>query len=123
MKKTISIAIFIECLAATLCARPVQAQDNGSWKWQGTIYGYFPRISGTTNFPDGGVADASVDTDAILKHLKFAIMGSLEANKGRWGGYADIMYLNLGGSTSGTSDFRVGRRQIPVGSAADAHLD
>ncbi len=50
-------------------------------------------------------------------------MGSLEAQKGRWGAFTDILYVDLGNSKSGTRDIAVGGGRLPVGVTADAQLD
>jgi hypothetical protein len=50
-------------------------------------------------------------------------MGAFEAQKGPWGGFTDLMYLNAGGSKSGTRDLAIGGVQLPIGATADASLD
>jgi hypothetical protein len=93
------------------------------WQFRAMIYGYLPTISGSTTFPAGVGSDVSVDAKKIISHLKFTFMGSLEAQKGQWGAFTDILYLNLGGSKSGTRDLTIGGAQLPAGVSANASLD
>lgn len=82
-----------------------------------SIYGWFPSVSGSTAFPpppgsDG--SDISVDAEDILGNLKFVLMGSFEARKGRWGGFTDIIYMDLGDTKTQTRDFLLGHQQVPA---------
>ena len=61
--------------------------------------------------------------DTILNNLKFAFMGTLEAQKGQWGAFTDIMYLDVGGSKSDTRDVTIGGVTLPAGVTANASLD
>jgi hypothetical protein len=47
----------------------------------------------------------------------------LEAQKGRWGAFTDVLYLNVGGSKSGTRDLTIGGVELPAGITANASLD
>jgi hypothetical protein len=103
--------------AAAAQARP------DDWQFRATIYGYFPSLGGSTTFPAGAGSDISVDADKIISALKFVFMGSLEAQKGRWGAFTDIVYVDLGGSKSGTRDLTIGGVALPAGVSANASLD
>jgi hypothetical protein len=48
-------------------------------------------------------------------------MGQIEARKGRWGIWSDLVYSDVGGSKNGSSDFTVGGN--PVNSSANLTLD
>ena len=123
MKRVIAIAAAALCAWSALLPAEVAAQTSEPWKWQGAISLYLPTVSGKTTFPQPGAgSDVSINTDDILG-VKGFFMGSLEANNGRWGGFTDVFYLNIGGSTSGSSDIRVGGAQLPVGASANAQLD
>ena len=93
------------------------------WQFRAMIYGYLPTIRGSTTFPAGTGSDISVDANQIISHLKFTFMGSLEAQKGRWGAFTDVLYLNVGASKSGTRDLTIGGVQLPAGITANASLD
>jgi hypothetical protein len=92
------------------------------WQFRGTIYGYFPTISGSTTFPAGG-SSIGLNSDKIVGDLKGAFMGSLEVQKGRWGAFTDIVYVDVSGSTSGTRDLSIGGGDLPAGVTGNASLD
>jgi hypothetical protein len=101
--------------------------DANAWKWRGTIYLWGAGIDGTADLPaSGATANASVSFDDILKSLDFAFMGLLEARKGRWGGFADVIYMDLSNSKSGARSFGLtgpgGRITIPVDANLKAKL-
>jgi hypothetical protein len=99
-----------------------QAAPADNWQFRATLYGYFPSISGSTAFPSDGTS-VDVSADQIISNLKFTFMGSFEAQKGPAGVFTDLIYLNVGGSRSGTRDLTIGGVQLPVGITADASLD
>jgi hypothetical protein len=118
---------FANCLLAIgLCGlAPVAAQAqaaNDKWQWELGIYGWFPAIGGTTSFPSGA-SGPSIDVSAsdVLDALKMTFMGQAEVRKGRWGAWTDLVYADLGGTTSGSRDFTVGGR--PVNATAGLTLD
>jgi hypothetical protein len=102
-----------------------QAQSAGdAWKWNATIYGWFPAFGGSTSFPATGSGPSiDVSTQDVLDALKMAFMGSLEAKKGKWGLWTDLVYADFGGDKSGSRDFTIGHGQIPVGVSANLDLD
>jgi hypothetical protein len=107
-----------------LVSHAALAQSTGAWQYQGAIYAYLPTISGKTTFPQAAAgSDVSVNADQILEHLKGVFMGSLEANNGRWGLFTDLLYMDVGGSKSGTREFQVGHAELPVGASANANFD
>jgi hypothetical protein len=93
------------------------------WQFRALIYAYLPTISGSTTFPAGSGSNVNADSDKILDSLKFAFMGTLEAQKGRWGAFTDVMYLNVSGSKSGTRDLTIGGVELPAGVSSNASLD
>jgi hypothetical protein len=93
------------------------------WQFRALIYAYLPTISGSTTFPAGSGSNVNADSDKILDSLKFAFMGTLEAQKGRWGAFTDVMYLNVSGSKSGTRDLTIGSVELPAGVSSNASLD
>ncbi len=117
------------CAAAVLvmmlpmAAAQAQMKAN-EWEWGATIYGWFPTISGETHFPaTGGGPSIDVDADTILSNLKFVFMGTLEGQKGEWGFWTDVIYLNLGDSKSGVRDLTIGRQGIPASVSANLNYD
>jgi len=93
------------------------------WQFRALIYAYLPTISGSTTFPAGSGSNVNADSDKILDSLKFAFMGTLEAQKGRWGAFTDVVYLNVSGSKSGTRDLTIGGVELPAGVSSNASLD
>ncbi len=92
-----------------------------TWQWGASIYGWFPAIGGSTSFPATGTGPSiDVSSQQVIDALKFAFMGSLEARKGQWGFWTDLVYADFGASKSASRDFTVGHEQLPVG--VDAHL-
>ena len=114
------------CLGALAAAAPA-AHAQGSaedWQFRASIYGYFPTVSSSTQFPTGG-SGPTIDVDAgdILDALKFTFMGSFEAQKGKWGVFTDLIYLDLGQTATATRDFTVGGAGVPAGVTANLSLD
>ena len=114
-------ALFVVAVLLTGAAAAQAPADD--WQFRAMIYGYLPTIRGSTTFPAGTGSDISVDANQIISHLKFTFMGSLEAQKGRWGAFTDIIYLNVGASKSGTRDLTIGGVELPAGITANASLD
>jgi hypothetical protein len=99
-----------------------QEMSEDAWQFRAIVYGYFPSLGGSTSFPSSG-SSIDLSTHQIISDLKFAFMGAIEAQKGPWGGFTDIMYIDVGGSKSGTRDLAVGGAGLPVGITANASLD
>jgi hypothetical protein len=100
-----------------------QSQTPDQWRWTAVIYGYFPAIGGTITFPTGTTANISVDAHGVISNLKFAAMGILEARKGPWDLFTDVIYADIGGSKSQTRDLNIPGIGLPIGITADANLD
>ena len=114
------------CLAAA-AVMPLAAQAQGAadaWQYRASIYGYFPTVSGSSSFPTGG-SGPTIDVDAsdILDALKFTFMGSFEAQKGQWGVFTDLIYLDLGNTQTASRDFTIGRAGVPAGVTANLSMD
>jgi len=115
MNQKSSAAIY--CAAAVAAAVPgaAQAQADEPWKWEAAIYGYFPAIGGTTAFPAAaGGSTIDVSTGDVVDALKFAFMGQIEARKGKWGVWSDLVYADFGASRQGTRNFTVNHQPVSV---------
>ncbi len=102
--RTVSACMIVAapCIAADASAQ-MKADE---WSYRATIYGWFPSLSGTTAFPTGsGGLSMNVDADTIIENLKMAFMGTFEVQNGKWGGFVDWVYADIGGDKSGTRDF------------------
>jgi hypothetical protein len=119
------------CLAAARVAAvivagvlPLAAQAQEAWKWEGSINFWLPSIGGSTSIPPAaGGPSIDVNSDMIIDALKMAFLGSLEARKGQAGFYTDVVYVDLGGSKSGTRDFSLGHVGVPAGLDGNFKLD
>jgi hypothetical protein len=123
MNRTTSGRLALPLLALALAgAAPLaaQAQAQGdAWKFEASIYGWFPAIGGSTSFPATGTGpDIDVSAKQVIDALKFTFMGSFEARKGQWGLWTDLVYADFGASKFGTRDFTVGQQPVNV----DANL-
>lgn len=100
------------------------AQSNDEWRFQAALYGYFPDIGGTTTFPPHNQSKSvTADIGSILDSLKFAFMGSLEARKGRWGAFGDVVYMDVGNTKQGERNFQLGHVGIPADVSASVGFD
>ena len=109
--------------ALPLVSQAQSASDD--WKFGATIYGWFPSIGGTTSFPPPSNGGPSIDvsTKQVIDALKFTFMGTLEARKGQWGAWTDLVYADFGATKSGSRDFSIGHAGVPVGVDANLNLD
>jgi len=123
--RRLNITTVAAVLGATLLSNgAAMAQSTADdWKFHAIIYGYLPDIGGTTTFPAGTGSSINVDANTILDHLKFTFMGTFEAQKGKWGAFTDLMYLDVGGSKSNRRDISVGGIQLPAGVDSNLTLD
>lgn len=126
MKLRIAASTAISIVAVGLAGLvPVAAQAQTAsdrWQWEVAVYGWFPAIGGTTSYPSGAAGPSfDVSSADVIDSLKFALMGQIEARKGKWGVWSDLVYSDMGGSQSGSRNFTVG--QQPVAANADLSLD
>jgi hypothetical protein len=124
MKKKITLALAALGMTAGAISQTAAAQADDAWRFHAIIYGYFPDIGGSSSFPPRqGGSTIDVDSSKNIDSLKFTFMGTFEAQKGRFGFFTDILYLDLGGSKSQTRDLSIGRASLPAGVTANANLD
>lgn len=78
---------------------PEPASSN-DWQVTTWAYGWLAGIEGTTGVK-GFTSEVDVPFSGVLDHLDMTASLNLEAQKGRWGGWIDAMYLKVsaGGST------------------------
>jgi hypothetical protein len=118
-KNLLATAAFA-CTAAAPCTGMAQTADD--WRFHAILYGYFPSIGGSTAFPNAG-SPVNVSTSQIIDNLKGVFMGTFEMQKGRWGAFTDLLYMNVGGSKSQTRDISIGGLPLPGGVNADLNMD
>lgn len=91
-----SRAVILPLVLAGIAPGAFAQSKSDEWQWRGTIYLWLPDVNGTTSMPaDSGGTTISADVGQILESLNLAFMGQLEARKGRWGGFTDLIYLDL----------------------------
>jgi len=103
------------------CANAQQISDE--WQFSATVYGWFPDIGGTVELPSGDGRPIGVDISTILDHLKMTAQGSFEIQKGHWGGFVDLVYLDVGESKSETRGLTIGGQPLPGSVEAAAEFD
>ena len=112
------------CVVALLATQSSWAEDSDDWRFHAVVYVYLPSLDSETTFPSsGGGSSATVDASKILDNLNFVFMGSLGADKGSWGMFTDVIYLDIGDSESPSRDFSIGGGALPVGLDATIHYD
>ncbi len=110
--------------AAALPARAQSPAPADEWALRATVYGWFPAIGGTTKFPvSTGGASLNVDAEDVLDSLKMAFMGTLEFQRGHWGGLVDWVYADLGADKAGTRNFSINGQPLAAGISANLGLD
>jgi len=118
-------AIALWSLAVAVLAPAVShAQEiSDEWQFGATIYGWLPDIAGTVVFPSGAESSIGVDISTILDHLKMTAQGSFEVQKGRWGAYTDVIYLDVGEAKSQTRGITIGDVALPASVTAAVDFD
>jgi hypothetical protein len=107
---------------AALLSSAAFAQSSDRWEFSGSINLFLPTVKATTVFPaTSGGSQASVDGGAILNNLDVAFMGTFEAQKGAWGFFTDLAYVDVSSSKNGSRALEFGRVGLPAG--VDANVD
>ncbi|MGH8616355.1 MAG: hypothetical protein ACREUW_01585 [Burkholderiales bacterium] len=120
---TAALAVSAALMPASAVAQSPGAQLPGAWQFQATIYGYFPKLDIKAGLPNGATVDQSIDANTLIDHLKMVFMGTFEAQKGDWGAFTDIIYMNVGGAQGKVNDFTLGSTPIPAGVSVNASAD
>jgi opacity protein-like surface antigen len=89
---------YLIAAAAMLSASQALAQDNG-WNFRIAPYLWLPDTTIGVTTPRGSVS-AELPIDKALENLKFAFMGTFEANRGKWTIATDLVYFNLAATKS-----------------------
>jgi hypothetical protein len=120
---TVSFALWALALAGLTPSCVVAQEISDDWQFAATLYGWFPDIGGDTQFPAGGGSSIDVDISTILDHLKMTAQGSFEVQKGHWGAFTDLVYLDVGDSKSRTRGLEIGGQPLPGSVEAAADFD
>ena len=116
MKPLVVTAAATLLAAGVMVSRGAAAQDlSDEWRFRAFIYMWAPQIKSSVTFPGGNTVDSEIKFHTIFDNLKLAGMGSLEAQKGRWGAFTDVIYMNLGATGTRTRDGTIDGVPLPVG--------
>lgn len=107
-----------------LGAAPALAQSDSSgsqdqWKYAGAIYLWGADISGRTL----NGSEVEVEFSDLVDNLEMGFMGAFEARKNQWSILTEVIYLDLGASTTADLSIPVGPIQVPVTTATDLDLE
>ena len=118
-KKTWVVRVMV--LLAFCCAGNAAAQDENTWQFEATLYGWYTDIGGTAKHPGGVVPGGpfTVEASDILDNLDMVFMGSFEARKNKWLVITDAIYLDVGAGKSTTVTTQSG---IPLNANVDLDL-
>lgn len=105
-----------------LGAGSAAADEASDWQFRAIGYVFVPDIAGQTRFPAGG-AEIEITADELLSNANAAGMAAFEFEKGRFAGFADLIYLDIGDSVNDASTLGQGSLPLPPGITADAGLD
>ena len=118
----VSIAIAI-ATAALSPARASAQELSDEWKFRASIYMWMPAITGAATFAGNNTADIDVKFHSLLSHLKMAGMGNIEAQKGRWGAFTDLIYFDVGAAATTTRDHTIDGVPLPAAVTLNTGLD
>ena len=82
--------------------------DPDRWNWTAEVYFWGASLGGDTT--TGTNIDIGIDT--IIDDLKLGAMGAISAHKGRWAGFADLIYLDLDDKANTVANTPIG--PLPV---------
>ena len=106
LRRLAATAIAVALLGG-IGARDAKAQgadDRSGWSFQVGLYAWLPTFNGTMNYalPSGrdGRASVHASADNYLSDLNFAAMIAAEARYDRFSVITDLMYVDLGSSSS-----------------------
>jgi len=86
-------------LGSLLAGLPAAAQDVTApdvWQFELVPYLWFSGIRSDIKLGPLPGSTVHIKSSSVLKALDFGAMGTLEARKGRWGGFLDMQYVKLG---------------------------
>ncbi|WP_133192630.1 hypothetical protein [Labrenzia sp. 011] len=111
------------CLGSTVMADEggpdLAPEPFHGWQFEAGLYGWLPDIDMTTSAGD----NIELPLWQILQNLNFTAMGQVSAEKGRFGGFSDFVYMNLQGTETSTAKI-VGRSvETGVGVAIQAFIN
>jgi len=108
-KRARSAPIWGLALIVSGLGAPAMAQDAGApaplvqpatsgWKFTAEVYGWMPSLNPELTSGE----ELEIDFGDILDSLQFTFMSAFKAQKGRWGLFADVVYLDIEQSKRGS---------------------
>ena len=101
MRRSVLVAA-AAALSVAFAAHPAAAQDVAFRNTAG-IYLMAPSMSGTVGVGPLGT-EIDVPSSRIFENLKFAVLADYRGEARTWAVLADVVYMNLGGSGTGSRD-------------------
>ena len=116
---------FTIALLAAFTHTPLLAQtDTDDWQWRAAIYAWLPDLEAKTAFPSGeGGPTLNVDASTLVDNLDFTFQAQLQARKGAWGAFTDVIYMDEGATRSGVRDITLGPAALPSDVSYDLGYD
>lgn len=73
------------------------AQDEETWKYELTIYGWYSGVDADIGLPNGPGSgdDITIETSNIIDNLQMILMSTFEARNDRWALVADVIYMDV----------------------------
>jgi hypothetical protein len=109
--------------AIALLLLPGAAVAEESWEGRVAVYGYFPDIGGHTRAVTPAGDELEISNDDLVRNTEIALMTSIEAQKGRWGLFGDLIYMDVSDEISDSTTLAQGTLPLPPGITADASVD
>jgi hypothetical protein len=123
IRQLAAVATFAAIVAGALSPTCASAQAlSDDWKFRGTVYFWMPDITGEANIANNAV-DLNLPFHTILDTLKMGAMGNVEVQKGRWGAFADFIYLDLGGASATTRNGTIDGIPLPAEITQKQNID
>lgn len=117
-KQLVAIATLLLCFC---WANGVSAQEDKTWQFEATLYGWYTDIGGTV-VDSGSVIPGGpfeIDAASIIDSLEMVFMGAFEVRKNRWSIITDAVYLDVGGDKNTTV---TGGSGVPVNASVDMNI-
>jgi hypothetical protein len=122
-QRTALAAAVVATLGLGAAAPAAADETGGEWNFRAIGYAYVPDITGSARFPAGDTADIAISAQDLIDNTHAAGMAAFEAQRGRFGGFVDLIYMNVGDSIHDSPTIGAGSVPLPPGITADAKLD
>lgn len=101
--RALAAALFMLCALGSALAQSSRPYSY-AWHYEVTPYLWLPNVNGTLRFavPPGanGNPVVEVGSDQLLQNLELALMFTVEARRGPWAVFTDVIYLDFSGESA-----------------------